>query len=145
MLKKIISYLLIVFCVLSFTGCSKKAEEEKPKVNAFEIKTAANVVESYMNFIMKEDYENGKKLYTNELSRKLPNMPISDIKIKGYNVTESNEVGRSGIFKVRVTRTSMVSSLSCLDEYSIKIVKDGAEYKISEVTSVPQKEAFVKA
>ena len=97
-----------------------------------------------MNFIMKEDYENGKKLYTKDLLRKSSNMPISDMKIKGYKITESNEVGRSGVFKVRVTRTSMVSSLSCLDEYSIKVVKDGAEYKISEVTSAEQKEAFVE-
>ena len=46
--------------------------------------------------------------------------------------------------RLRVARTSMDSSLSCLDEYTIKIVKDGAEYKISEVTSSPQKEAFVE-
>jgi len=144
-LKKILSGLLIVFCILSLLACSKKEDEEKPKVNAFEIKTAANVVDSYMNFIMKEDYENGKKLYTKDLYHKTSNMPISNMKIKGYKVTESNEVGRSGIFKVRVTRTSMVSSLSCLDEYSIKIVKDGAEYKISEISNSPQKEAFVES
>ena len=143
-MKKILSCLLIVFCVLSFTSCSKKENEEKPKVNAFEIKTATNVVESYMNFIMKEDYENGKKLYSKELSEKVSNMPISEMKIKGYKVTESNEVGRSGVFKVRVTRTSMDSSQSCLDEYSIKIVKDGAEYKISEIINTPQNEAFVE-
>ena len=144
-MKKILSCLLVVFYVLSFTGCSKKEEEEeKPKVNAFEIKAAGNVVESYMNFIMKEDYENGKKLYTKDLFRKVSSMPISDMKIKGYKITESNEVGRSGVFKVRITRTSMSSSLSSLDEYSIKAVKDGAEYRISEVTSSPQKEAFVE-
>ncbi|WP_291632357.1 hypothetical protein [Clostridium sp.] len=145
-MKKIINYLLIVLCILFLIGCSKKEEEEeeKPKVNAFEIKMAANVVESYMNFISKENYENSKKLYTKELLMKVSDMPISDMKIKGYKVTESNEVGRSGIFKVRVTRTSMISSQSCLDEYSIKVVKDGAEYKISEVNSTPQKEAFVE-
>jgi len=144
MLKKILSCLLILFYVLSFTGCSKKEEEEKPKVNAFEIKTAGNVVESYMNFIMKEDYENGKKLYTKDLFLKVASMPIGDMKIKGYNVIESNEVGRSGVFKVRVTRTAMSSSMSALDEYSIKVVKDGVDYKISEVASIPQKEAFVE-
>ena len=31
-----------------------------------------------------------------------------------------------------------------MDEYAIKVVKDGAEYKISEVNSAPQKEAFVE-
>ena len=143
-MKKILSCLLILFCVLSFTGCTKKEDKEKPKVNAFEIKTAANVVESYMNFIMKEDYENAKKLYTKELFEKVANAPVSDMKIKGYKVTESNEIGRSGVFKVRITRTSMVSSQSCLDEYSIKIVKDGAEYRIDEVTNTQQKEAFIE-
>lgn len=143
-MKKILSCLLIVIYVLSFTACTKKEEEEKPKVNAFEIKTAANVVENYMSFIMNEDYENGKKLYSKELLKKVSNMPLSDIKIKGYKVTESNEVGRTGVFKVRIARTSMVSSQCSLDEYSIKVGKDGAEYKISEVTSDPQMEAFVE-
>lgn len=143
-MKKILSCLLILFYVLSFTACSEKEEEEKAKINTFEIQTATNVVENYMKLIMKEDYENGKKLYTRDLFSKTSNMPISDMKIKGYSVTETNEVGRSGIFKVRVTRTSMVSSLSCLDEYSIKIVKDGAEYKISEIISSPEKEAFLE-
>lgn len=144
-MKKLLSCILILFCVLSFTGCMNKKEEDNPKINDFEIKTAANVVENYMNFIMRGDYENGKKLYSKELFQKAPNMPISDMDIKGYKVTESNEVGRSGVFKVKVARTSMVKSLSCLDEYSIKIVKDGAEYKISDIASAPEKEAFVES
>ncbi|MCB2298014.1 hypothetical protein [Clostridium tagluense] len=143
-MKKILSCLLIIFYVLSFTGCAKKESEEKAKVNAFEIKSATNVVDNYMSFLMKEDYENGKKLYTKELSKKNDQVKLNDVKIKGYKVTESNEVGRSGIFKVRVTRTSIVSPLCSLDEYSIKVVKDGAEYKISEINNMPQKEAFVE-
>ncbi|MBK5239705.1 hypothetical protein [Clostridium sp.] len=143
-MKKFLSCLLIMVFILSFTACTKKEEEKKVQTNTFEIQTATNVVENYMKLIMKEDYENGKKLYTKDLFLKVSNMPISDMKIKGYKVTESNEVGRSGIFKVRVTRTSMVSSQSCLDEYSIKIVKDGAEYKISEITSNPEEEAFLE-
>lgn len=38
----------------------------------------------------------------------------------------------------------MISSLASLDEYVIKVVKDGAEYKISEASSTPEKEAFVE-
>ncbi|MBU3190903.1 hypothetical protein K9O30_15940 [Clostridium bowmanii] len=143
-MKKILCCLLVLFYVLSFTACVKKEEEEKPKVNAFEIKTATNVVNNYMDFIMREDYESGKKLYTKELLGKSLDFQLSEMKIKGYKVTESNEVGRSGVFKVRITRTSMDSSSSCLDEYSIKVVKDGAEYRISEITNAPQKEAFVE-
>ena len=102
-MKKFLSCLLILFCIVNITGCSNKEEETKTKINNFEIKSATNVVESYMDFIMKEDFENGKKLYTKELYRKSANLPISNMKIKGYKVTESNEVGKSGIFKVRVT------------------------------------------
>ncbi|MGV8982160.1 hypothetical protein [Clostridium sp.] len=143
-MKKILCCLLVIFYILSFTACAKKEEEEKPKVNAFEIKSATNVVNNYMNFIMREDYESGKKLYTKELLGKASDFPLSEMKIKGYKVNESNEVGRSGVFKIRVTRTSMVSSASCLDEYSIKVVKDGAEYRISEITNDQQKEAFIE-
>lgn len=143
-MKKILCCLLVLFYVLSFTACEKKEKEEKPKVNAFEIKTAGNVVNNYMDFIMREDYESGKKLYTKELLGKASDFPASEMKIKGYKVTESNEVGRTGVFKVRITRTSMSSPSSCLDECSIKVVKDGAEYRISEITNAPQKEAFVE-
>ena len=100
-MKKLLSCLLLAFCILSFAGCTKIEEEDKSIANTFEIKTATNVVDSYMNFIMKEDFENGKKLYTKDLYRKVANLPISNIKIKGYKVTESNEVGRSGVFKVK--------------------------------------------
>ena len=144
-MKRFLSCLLILFYIFSFTACKKKVEEEKPKVNAFEIKTATNVVESYVNLIMKEDYENAKKLYTKDLFRKASNMPVSDIKVKGYKTTESNEVGRSGVIKVRTTSTSMTSPLSSLDEYTIKVVKDGAEYKVGEANSTPEKEAFVES
>ena len=143
-MRKLLICLLMIFYILSLTACGKKEEEEKPKVNAFEIKAAQNVVETYMNLVMKEDYESGKKLYTKDLFRKASNMPISDMKIKGYRLTESNEVGRSGVFKVRITRTSVTNALASLDEDSIKVVKDGAEYKISEVSSMPQKESFVE-
>jgi len=140
-LKKILSCLLIVLCVLSCVACEKK-KEENAKANAFELKDAANIVDGYMGYIMKEDYEKSKKLYTAELLKKTSNMPVSDIKIKGFKVTESIEVGNSGVFKVRVARTSMVSSLACLDEYSIKVIQEGKKYKISDIVSSPQKEAF---
>ena len=50
-------------------------------------------------------------------------MPLSDMKIKGYKVTESNEVGRTGVFKVRITRTSMVSSQSHWMNIQLKLLK----------------------
>lgn len=143
-LKKFLIYSLVILYIFSLTACGKKKEEEKPKVNAFEIKVSENVVRSYMNLIMKEDYQGGKKLYTKDLSQKASDMPISNIKIKGYSIVESNEVGRSGVFRVRVTRTSMTTSISSLDEDIIKVVKDGVEYKIGEITSTPQKESFIE-
>ena len=142
-MKKILSCLLIVFCILSFSACIKK--EKNSKVNGFELKDAANVVDSYMSYIMKEDYEKSKKLYTKELSKKTSNMPFNDIKIKGFKIIESIEIGESGVFKVRVARTSLVSSLACLDEYSIKVIKEGKQYKVNEIISSPQKEAFAQS
>ena len=144
-LKKILSCVLILFCALSFTGCLNKKDEENAKVYNFNIITASNVVNNYMGLIMEGNYKDSKKLYTKDLLKKASIIPKSDLLIKGYKITESNEVGISGIFKVRVTKTAIGKSLSCLDEYSIKIIKDGAKYKISEIVSAPQKEAFVNS
>ncbi len=144
-IKRLLSYILICCFMISFSACkSKKSETSKQEANEFEIKVAQNVVDNYMKDLMKEDLVNAKKLYTKELAEKTKNDPKSDLKVKGYSIDETSEIGKTGFFKVKVTRMSLTEPISTLDECSIKIIKEGAEYKINEVKNETQKEAFLE-
>lgn len=142
-IKKLLSYILIMFVITTLSACKTK-EQNKPKQqeNEFEIKVAQNVIDLYMKALMKEDFEGAKKLYTKELSEKTKDEGKSDLKVKGYNIEETSEIGKSGFFKVKVARMNLSKPITTLDECSIKVVKEGSDYKINDVKNDTEKEAF---
>jgi hypothetical protein len=144
-IKLVLSYILIPCLLISFTACKKEKKQTVTKEeNAFEMKVAQNVVEVYMKALMKDDLEGAKKLYTKELSEKTKEEGPSELKVKGYSIEETSEVGRSGFFKIKVARMSLDKPMAALDETSIKIKKEGTEYKIDEVKSESEKEAYME-
>ncbi|ERI94520.1 hypothetical protein HMPREF1982_00827 [Clostridiales bacterium oral taxon 876 str. F0540] len=131
--------------MFTLSACkSKKSEVSNEEANEFEIKVAQNVVDNYMKDLMREDLANAKKLYTKELAGKTANDPKSDLKVKGYSIDETSEIGKTGFFKVKVTRMSLSEPITTLDECSIKIIKEGSDYKINEVKNETEKEAFLE-
>jgi hypothetical protein len=144
-IKKLLSYIIVSCFILTLAACkAEKKEPQKELGNEFEIKVAQNVVDVYMKALMKEDNENAKKLYTKELAEKTKETGKSELKVKGYSVEETSEVGRSGFFKLKVARMSLSEPIATLDECSIKVVKEGNDYKINEVKNETEKEAFLE-
>jgi len=141
-MRKAISYIMALILAVTLLGCKSEKPQESGEANTFDIKSATNVVNTYMKYLMKEDYENAKRLYSQDLLSKLTPISDGEMKVKGFNMSEINEVGKSGVFKVKVTRTNINKASASLDEYTFKVIKDGAEYKISEVSSSSEKEAF---
>jgi len=141
-MRKVISCMMAIILGVTLFGCKSQKTQESSEANTFDIKSATNVVNTYMKYLMKEDYENGKKLYSGDLLSKITPMTDGEMKVKGFNMSEINEVGKSGVIKVRVTRTNLKKASASLDEYTFKVIKDGAEYKISEIASSAEKEAF---
>ena len=116
-MKKGICYLLIIMFIAILSGCKANKPKETSESSNFDIGAAKNLVNTYMGNLTKENYESNKKLYVKELMGSSDNTSNNDLKIKGYNITEINEVGRSGIFKIRVTRTDLKKTSASLDEY----------------------------
>jgi len=144
-MRKAIFYIMAFILAVTLLGCKSEKPQEGGESNTFDIKSATNVVNTYMKYLMKEDYENGKRLYSQDLLSKLTPISDGEMKVKGYNMSEINEVGKSGVFKVKVTRTNINKASASLDEYTFKVIKDGAEYKISEISSSSEKEAFYES
>ncbi|MFL0269154.1 hypothetical protein [Candidatus Clostridium radicumherbarum] len=144
-IKKAACYIVLMLAFMCVTGCGSK-NEEKPKAqeNEFEIKVAQNVVELYMKSLMKDDLEGARKLLTKDLSLKTKDEGNSDLKVKGYSIDETSEIGKSGLFKVKVTRMNLTKPVATLDDCSIKVIMEGSDYKIGEVKNEAEKEAFLE-
>lgn len=144
-IKRLLSFILIACFTVTLSACkTQKKETQKEQSNEFEIKVAQNVVDVYMKALIKEDVEGAKKLYTKELLEKTKEAGKSDLKIKGYSIEETSEVGRSGFFKIKVTRMGLDKPIATLDECSIKVVKEGSDYKINDVKNETEKEAYLE-
>lgn len=143
--QKVIKSLLLMFIVCVFlVGCgsSPKSNSEQTK-NDFDMKAATNVADTYMNYLIKGDMVNIKKMY----SKNMINEPVKNennkLKIFGYSTNDISQVGKSVAFKMNVSRSDIEKPFASLDEYSIKIVKENNNYKIEETNNVPQEEAFI--
>ncbi|WP_369868709.1 MULTISPECIES: hypothetical protein [Clostridium] len=140
------SFLIVFFCIIiSISGCGlNRGNNTKNASNNFDMKSAANTADNYMKYLMKNDMENAKKLYSKDLLKNEPNMTGRNLRILGYNLTDSSEVGKSGILKMKVARADLSKPFAALDEYSIKVIKEGNDYKIDETNNVTDREAFVE-
>lgn len=141
-ISKIIIVIMLVFVSNLLISCSKNKSETKDSTSDFDIKTAGNVVDTYMKYLMKDDLENSKKLYSKELLKDSASQENKNLRILGYNVSEINEIGKAGLFKVKVSRSDINNTFASIDEYSVKIAKENTDYKIKETNNTVQKEAF---
>lgn len=136
-----ILFVIMIFPLI-FTGCTSNKKAESNKSNAFDIKAATNVTESYMNAVATGNVNNIKQFYGSKLSKSLTSPENGNLRISGYNIAESNEVGSAGLFKIRVSRFDLNKVFASLDEYDVRVSKEGNDYKVIETKDSVQKEAF---
>lgn len=142
-MNKIVIVIMLIFVSNILISCkNNKKTETKDSSSGFDIKAANNVADTYMKYLIKGDLENSKKLYSKELLKNLTSEESKNLKILGYNISEINEIGKSGLFKIKVTRSDLNGTFASLDEYSVKIAKEDTDYKIKETNNIVQKEAF---
>ncbi len=134
--------LLLCICIIVPVSCSKNQETSESGKGAFDIKAASNVVEAYMKAVEEGNMEGVKKFYSKNLLKNFVDKENPEFKIMGYNILETSKVGDTGLFKIRVSRSSTATSRAALDEYVVKVIKEGFEYKVDDTKSNPIKEAF---
>jgi hypothetical protein len=140
--KKILkSFIIFSVAALMFSGCKANTEEKSPE-SSFDVKVATNLIENYMTYLMKGDKETARGLYTDELQKSSASLGNEELSVSSYKVDEVNEVGKSAVFRIKVTRNSSKVPFSELDDYTVKVITQGEGYKISEVTSSSEREVF---
>lgn len=142
----VVIIIVLVFVQSILSSCaSNKKEESKETGETFDMKAASNVADTYMKYLMKEDTENSKRFYSKEILKDAVGEENKNLKILGYDLSETSEIGKSGLFKMKVARSDLSKPFASLDEYSLKIKKEGSDYKINETNDVVQKEAFIQS
>ncbi|MFD3155524.1 hypothetical protein ACFIJ5_01375 [Haloimpatiens sp. FM7330] len=136
---------IIVLCTFTFCSC-KKNEMQVPKLNnTFDIVAASNIMDSYMKYLMKGDFESVKKICSsNIVKEQTSRLNKSDLSIKSYKIEEVTELGKFANFKIRVMSIGESKPYTLLEEYSVNVIKEKDGYKISEIKTSIQKEAFVE-
>jgi hypothetical protein len=142
--KRLACFVLIFIFAANFAGCKKQKKDAAKEENVFDIKIASNLLDVYMKALIKEDYEGAKKMYSKELQKNSKDMNGNDLKIKGYSIEETSEIGKTGFFKLRVARTNLDKPAAVLDSMSIKIIKEEQNYKIDDIKNETEKEAFIE-
>jgi uncharacterized membrane protein YgcG len=143
--KGFVTLFLILCITITFSGCKKQQDQKQESNEAkqkFDIKVATNIIETYMGYLTKEDMESAKKLYSEDLLEKHKGVSKTELKVFGYKMDEINEVGKSALFKVRVTKAVPDKPAATLDIYNIKVIKKEDKYLIDEVNSMTEKDAF---
>lgn len=145
-MKRILTLVIAAIIMVNFTGCKGQSSNEAAEKNreSFDINIATNILNAYMGYLKNEDIERGKELYSKELIEKGVEPYPTNLKIIGYKIDEVNEVGRSGIFKVKIVRGAPDKVISILDNYHIKIELVDNEYRITEISTEPEKEVFLE-
>ncbi|MFX0549683.1 hypothetical protein ACOAKC_10160 [Hathewaya histolytica] len=143
--KRLILLVSILILNLTLIGCAKVKKEKAIESNEFNIKSGLVIVENYMRYLSNTDYNNAKKLFTKELYENTKELKNNELDVKGYSIENISEVGKSALIEMKVVRSKPKSPQAFLDNYTIKVVKEGAEYKISKIDYSPEKEGFPEA
>lgn len=141
-MKKYISYIMILVMVAILIGCGEKTAENVKEKDAFDLKAANTLVEQYLDDISSESYERANKVLLENVKGNVKDIQPNNLKIKGYRIEELNESVGEGNFRVKVVKSNIVKPEAQVLEYRIKVVKDGIDYKISEVNASNLKEVY---
>lgn len=128
-----------------FQGCKyNDIDKESIKVNLFNSKDAVLVGSKYLQYIIEDNYEEANNLCLNELLKDNQNINEGSSKIIAFKPDSIIESGSSAYGIFNVIRKSENEPKSDLDSYSIKIVKENDEYKISEIKAVNKQQIFTR-
>lgn len=146
-MKRKIFLIAIIFMSIQITLCSCGIREEESNIDAykdFEIKKAENVFDNYIQALTKNDYEKAKSYFSQDLLKNYRDESDKTLVVTGGVIESKNKISDYGVLKAKITSSNMAKPYCCLDENIFKIVKEGNEYKIAEISSKNIAEAFLE-
>ncbi|GAA0086075.1 head-tail adaptor protein [Clostridium sp. CTA-7] len=142
--KLTICFLLIIMSFYLLSACTKKENNREAKIDLFSPKTAVDVAETYLNFVKENNMDMANSLCTDSLLSRNKEITTGTSRIVSYEPDNLIESTGSAYATFNVVRNSPTEAKCDLDNYAIKVVKVGNEYKIDEIKSMNKKQVFVR-
>lgn len=144
MKKKILSLAsLLLFTLMLFSACTESTVKEED-VDIFSPKKSYEVADKYLELIKNNNIEEANKLCTENLISNNKEISTGTSRIIAYAPDNLIESSKSSFITFNVIRNSASEPKCDLDNYAIKVIKDGDQYKIDEIKATNLKQVFVR-
>lgn len=140
-MKKIICFFMSLFLMFNFTGCANK-KEKITNINEFEITKANKLVETYIKYCMKNDFTSMNYMYSKDFKGKIRKQNNPYLKITGYKIMDSTEMGTKANIKANVISADENSPYTSTDVYTFQVKKEKGNYVIDNIDTNNEKEVF---
>lgn len=142
--KKILSLTsLLLFILMLFSACTKSMDKSED-IEIFNPKKSYEVADKYLELIKNNNIEEANKLCTENLISNNKEISTGTSRIIAYAPDNLIESSKSAFITFNVIRNSSSEPKCDLDNYAIKVIKEGDEYKIDEVKATNLKQVFVR-
>ena len=145
MIKKqlaISSILMIVF--FSLISCTNNKETMSYENYLFDLIYGRKITTEYLRSIIDEDIDKANSLCLEELVAKNKELKSGVSKITSFQLYKSVEGSNYGYYIYDVIRANNDEPKTDLERCILKVIKNGDNYKISEIKSQVQKQLYIK-
>lgn len=142
-MKKVILVILSLMVILIFSGC-KKQSISSSDADLYDSKKAIEVAQKYLMEIEEENFEEAKKLCTKSFASSSKINSLGSSKIQVFKINKTVEGGAKAAIIFDVIRGDNYSPSNNLGEYSIDIIKEKDEYKVSNLSTTEKYEVYEK-
>lgn len=135
---------LIILNLYIFSGCSYYQASDV-EVDLFKPKRAYELSDKYLGLIRNDNIEEANSLCTENLLKNNNEITTGTSKIISFEPEALIEASSKSVFiTFNVIRNSSSEPKCDLDNFAIKVIKDGEEYKIDEIKAMNKMQVFVK-
>lgn len=135
---------LIILNLYIFSGCSYYQASDV-EIDLFKPKKAYELSDKYLGLIRNDNLEEANSLCTENLLKNNNEITTGTSRIISFEPEALIEASSKSVFiTFNVIRNSSSEPKCDLDNFAIKVIKDGEEYKIDEIKAMNKMQVFVK-
>lgn len=141
--KRVLSSILILTISL-LIGCTKINENTEANIDLFDVFKGKELATNYLINIRNGDIAKANDICESELIKE--NVSISEgvSDITGFQLDKTIVSSEFGYYIFNVIRDSNIEPKSDLESYTIKVNRNGDNYRISEIKAKSQRELYIK-
>ncbi|GAA0181600.1 head-tail adaptor protein [Clostridium sediminicola] len=141
-MKKILSLIIMLLLLFSFTSCKKEKIENVKEKDEYEVEEATKIVKGYLDNLISGDLSKSNSFLSENIKENSIEENVDNMVINSFKIEEVNESEEKAFFTVKVSKQDKNSSKAILSKYLIKVKKENMEYKIEDINNSLQREIF---